>query len=343
MLGKLFEAMYLKVFVNIVVDRSQTTVYVELCNKDGVVESNEDVFDTTTLNERMLEFIKHYTDESPYNYISLLDTSDTQGAAPSCGKNDMLIFFDTASSKHKCINNKWSYYTSKVELNSLQHKYAEIGVDFIFSPYALLYNFLQDKVDSNLAMYVLIEDNYLSLAVFDNGNLLFAEHLDMDHTFEQDELMVDDVNVVEEDIDLGLDGGVDLEDVDVEDGMDALDDFGDIEDLDSIEEIDEFAEAKDIEEEFNDNLNDLDEPMVEGSGGFNEDYQRFSLIQSAINRFYKEDKYDSQFIETVYIADGVGVSPDLKRYLEEEMFLNVYVRHIDLAVELGELSKGEVL
>ncbi|MDD3059526.1 MAG: hypothetical protein PHW94_01110 [Sulfurimonas sp.] len=47
-------------------------------------------------------------------------------------------------------------------------------------------------------------------------------------------------------------------------------------------------------------------------------------------------------MESVYIADGCGVSQDLKRYLEEEMFLSVYVRKIDLAKQVCELAKAEL-
>ena len=47
-------------------------------------------------------------------------------------------------------------------------------------------------------------------------------------------------------------------------------------------------------------------------------------------------------MESVYIADGVGVSEDLKRFLEEEMFLSVYVRKMDLSMQICELAKGEL-
>ncbi len=76
--------------------------------------------------------------------------------------------------------------------------------------------------------------------------------------------------------------------------------------------------------------------------GFNEDYHRFSLIQSSISDFYKDSKYDSKFIENIYIADSIGISGDLKKYLEEEMFLNVFVRRLDLPAEVCEIAKAEL-
>ena len=328
MLGKLFEKLYLKVFVNIVIYRSHTVVYIELCNTKATVESIEESFETIKLNNKVYEFISEYIKESPYYYISILDASSTQGAIHTCTSAQMERYFDKETSKYKCYNDRWAFYTSKSELTRLQQEYKEIGLDFVFSPFVLLANFFKDKINTHLAMFILIEENYITLSVFDNSELLFAKHLDMQNSHESDELLMD------EELDLDIDSSIDLEDVDV---MDDLDDFGDIEDLDSIGEIDEFAEDEEIQE----NPDDSEEDVIE-SGEFNEDYQRFSLIQSAINRFYKDDTYNSKFIEDTYIADGVGISGDLKRYLEEEMFLSVYVRNLDLCVEVCELAKAEI-
>ncbi len=335
MLGKFFESLYLKVFVNIVVKNTITDVYIELYSKNGLVDSFEDSFNTIKMSEDMLSFISSYTNESPFSYISVLDMSESQGAIPTCSKNRLSYYYDISESEYKCYDEKWTYYTSKSDLYDIERRYKDIGVDFIFSPFSILTNFFKDKVNSKLAMYILVQEGFISLAVFDNSQLLFAKHLNLEKFIENDELIMD----VSDDI-LDLEDGIDLEDIDVIDVNDSLEDFSDIEDLDSLEEIDEFSDNKDVEEEFyNEDKDELEENEDEG---FNEDYQRFSLIQSSISHYYKDDKYESKFIENVYIADGVGISSDLKRYLEEEMFLSVYVRHLELGVEVSELARAEV-
>jgi len=339
MLGKFFESLYSKVFVNIVVDRSQSTVYIELCSKDKVLNSYEEVFTTNSLSSDMLDFISTYTAESPYHYISILDKSATQGAVPTCSKNKISYYEDVSTLEYKCFNKNWTYFTSQEDLYALERSYEELGIDFIFSPFVLLAHFFEDKINDHTAMFILIEDSFISLSVFEDGKLLFSEHLDLEHTENDELLMYEDTD--DEDISIDMDDGIDLEDIDAIDDLDSLDDFGDIEDLDSIEDIDEFAESKDIEEEFNESVSEEDMPVNEADG-FNEDYQRFALIQSSVNAFYKDERYDSVFIESVYIADGVGVSNDLKRYLEEEMFLSVYIRHVDLATKVCELAKSEL-
>jgi len=336
-LAKFLEALYIKVFVNIIVKRASTIVYIELHSKKGIIDSVHTEFETTRLNEKMVEYINTYTKESPYYYISFLDNSLVQGAIPTCDKHKFIHYYDLSDCEYKCYDSKWTYYTSKTELFELEKAYKEIGLDFIFSPFVVLANFFKDKLFANLALYALIEDEYISIAVFENGKLLYAEHLDIETVPENDDILLS--SEIHDDLDLELEDGIDLESMDVdEDGIE-LEDFGNIEDLDSIEDIDEFDESKDVEEEFLESEDVLEES---DTGNFNEDYQRFTLIQKSIATYYKDERYESKFLENIYIADSIGVSRELKKYLEEEMFLNVYIRHTELDAEICELTKEEL-
>ena len=338
MLEKVFESLYNKVFVNIVQKRASTLVYVELYSKKGIVQNAHEEFDTVIPNDKMVEFIESFTKESPYYYISVLDMSHVQGALPTCDKNRLPYYEDLSAAETKCYDDKWTYYTLKTELYEIEKVYKTFGVDFIFSPFVLLAKFFKDKITQKLALYALVQDSFVSIAVFEDSKLLFAEYLDLQTGDDAEDILLSDDVVVDED--LGIeDDGIDLENLDVEDHDESLEDFGDIEDLDALEDIEEFSENKDVEEE----LLESDTPLEESSEGeFNEDYQRFSLIQTSIAHYYKDERYESKFIENIYIADAIGVSSDLKRYLEEEMFLNVYVRQADITAEVCELTKEEL-
>lgn len=334
MISKLFESLYTKVFINIIVENLQTVVYVEVCSNNSVLQSMHKYFDTTAINSRMYEFIHPYNKESPFCYISILDKSPLQGAVPTCDAKEMSKYYDINSSEYRCFSKDWAFYTSEYDLEAIKHEYRSIGVDFIFSPFAIMANFFKDKIDTTLAMFVLVEDNYISFSVFDNSKLLYAEYLNMEHHKENDDLSMESPLDDDEEISLGIDG-IDLEGIDIDSDSSGFDDFTNIEDLDNGETIDEFSEEQEIKEIV------IKEEYVPADG-FNEDYQRFSLIQSALNTFYKDPKYNSKFIENIYIADGVGVTGDLKNYLEEEIFLNVYVRKIDLSVALCDMAKAEI-
>lgn len=342
MLGKILESLYLKVFINIIVKRSSTTVHVEVHSKSKELSHYESVFESNHLTDEIYEFIIGFTKESPYYYIAFLDLSDTQGVLPSCDKTKLNFYKDLSTSEYKCIDKSWITYTSKTQLYTLEKQYEDIGIDFVFSPFVLLSNFFKEKTEKSIAMYALICDNAISVMVFENSILLFGEHLKMDANVEA-ETMVLEEDIDEKEIDLDFeDDGIVLDDMDIDDD---LEDFSDIEDLDTLEDIEEFSEGKDLEEELLENEeleHHSQSPQETDNANFNEDYEKFSIIQRAINHFYKDERYDSQFLENIYIADSTHVSGDLKHYLEEEMFLNVYIRNIDLGVEICELAKAEL-
>ncbi len=343
MLSKFYESLYLKVLVNVVVGNSKTTVYIELLDKKDVVSFAEETFKESYLSIEAYEYILSYTKESPFFYISILDNSPSQGAIPTCSKQSISYYHDISSCEYKCYKNKWTYYTQKSDIYDIEKAYGKIGVDFIFSPFVVLANFFKDKVESHFAMFILVQDNSLCLSVFDASELRYSDYLDISLEMQDNELLIDD-NILELDIeDEEVEKTIELDDIDTIDNIDELDDFGDIADLDSLEEIDEFSEAKDIEEElFEKNKEQIENLTSADSDGFNEDYQRFLLIQSSINSFYKSEKYKSEFVENIYIADSIGISSDLKKYLEEELFLNVYVRHVNLPAEVCEIAKMEL-
>ncbi|SFV55109.1 FIG00469410: hypothetical protein [hydrothermal vent metagenome] len=338
MLAKIFEALYRKVLVNIVVKRASTLVYIEMYSKKNVVDSAHATFETTKFNDQMLDFITAYTKESPYFYISILDMSALQGALPTCSKNHFAYYYDLSNCEYKCYEEKWVYYTAKTQLYEIEKVYSQIGVDFVFSPFVVMANFFKDKITGSLALYALVEERYISIGIFEDGYLLYGEHIDIEASSEMEDMLLSD-DLGDDDLELDVNRGIDLENIDVNDNIAALDDFSDIEDLDSLEDIEEFDDTKDVEEELLESEDVLEEA---DEGNFDEDYQRFSLIQTAIAHYYKDERYESRFLENMYIADAVGVSSDLKKYLEEEMFFNVYVRKTAIDAEVCELAKKEL-
>ena len=344
MFNRFYESFYLTILVNIVVSGPKTIIYIEKLNKKAVVSHTEEIFNTNEFTNEINSYISQAIKESPYFYISILDNSTSQGVIPTCAKENTSFFYDLSVSKYRCYKNRWIYYSEKSNIYDIEKTYSKIGVDFIFSPFIILTNFFKDKINTHLAMFILIQENSVLLSIFDNAELLFGEYLDMSQEIEtHEELSIENHDIEEIELDdEESDDSIDLDDIDALDDIDELDDFGAIADLDSIEDIDEFSEAKDVEEELAEQEIEEDNTPISEDDGFSDDYQRFFLIQNSIKEFYKNPKYKSEFVETVYIADSIGVNGDLKQYLEEEMFLNVYVRNMDLAAELCEITKMEL-
>ena len=337
---KFLESLYIKAFINIVVHRNETVVFVETFTKDKLLDSYEESFETTSVNEKLVAYIHNFTKQTPFYYISYLDNSTSQGAIPTCVKNEISLYHDVSACEYKCQDKQWTYYTAKTDLYEIEKTYEKIGLDFIFSPFTLVSQFFKDKINEHFAGYILIQEHLITVTVFENTALLYGETLIIDE-YEADETledaMIEDVDIVDE-----IEEGIDLDDISTIDELESLDDFGDIEDLDSFEEMDDFAQSEDVEEEFHEEVEAIENDEPEESIS-NDDYQRFTLIQNSINRYYHDEKYNSKFLETIYIADSVGVSSILKQYFEEEMFINTYVRTIDVGQELSSLSRLEVL
>ncbi|MEA3373335.1 MAG: hypothetical protein U9Q62_06550 [Campylobacterota bacterium] len=340
-LSKVIESLYLKVFVGIVVSAEKYDVVIEILKGSDVKERLMKSFSSSSGKGEMQSFIETYTSESPFYYIALLNPMADQGAIPTCSSKRSEDFLDLSTSITLCQDKQWTLYAAKPDLDQLRREYKKTGLDFIFSPFSVMQRFFKDKITSGLSLFVLAQPESISLTIFQEGLLLFAQQVKMEA---EEEDLFDDQN--DDNISLsfeldadGLEEGIDLDDINAIDDLEGLDDLNDIEDLDAVGDLESFEE--DIPEMAPvaiDKEEATEEPSIEG---FNEDFKRFQIIQNSLNSYYSDGKFDQQFIESVYVADGCGVTDDLKHYLEEELFMKVYIRRIDLAAEVVDLAKAE--
>jgi hypothetical protein len=344
-LNKLIERLYLKVFVGIATSYAGTDVVVEMSKGGDVKERTANRFEAGE-EAKIADFLAPYLAESPFHYVAYLNAANDQGALPVRNDKEAKTFIDTSTTLTLTQKNKWLVYSSKLALDELKKSFKDVGVDFIFSPFSVLQRFFTDKIDTGTALYILAEEDVISAAVFDEGQLLYGRRLALPEEQEidlEEHETGDSVSLsFELDVD-GIEEGLELDDINAIDDLEGLDDLHEIEDLDTLDDLDTFSEE--IAEVPEVSLPE-EEPEAavadESMKSFDKDYKRFQLIQTALQHYYGEPKFDSRFIESIYIADGCGVSDDLKQYLEEELFVKVYVRRIDIATEIVDLAKVEV-
>lgn len=333
--------LYQKIFIAIVNDGGTYDVRVTTLKQKKALNKKSKYFEGESAFDDMSSFVRKQTAESPLHYVALLNPDPNQGALEGCSShenNDSLSGAQTL-----CRNKKWTLYTSVRELEALHKHYAAVGLDFIFSPFSLMEHFFADKLSGGLALYALAQKDAFSVAFFEEGKLEFAHHYPM-HQNSVSALAEESNPVgfslgVEEEHEKGihLDEIESLDDLDI---IDELDDLSDIEDLDSLEEIVEFSEDAPTTVEKQALSPHADE--VKGElDRFNDDYARFELIEKTLAEFYAGEHCKNRFIETVYIADAYGSGSELKRYLEEELFLNVLIRRIDVGDEVMALAIAE--
>lgn len=341
----MIERLYRKIFIAIVHDGGAQEVRVVAKKKKKVLYKESRRFEGESSYEDVASFLRKYVEESPLHYVAVLNPQPTQGALAGCTQRHVEDMVDMSGTVTLCRDEKWFLYSSRKELDTLEREYKKIGLDFIFSPFSIIEHFFADKIKGGFALYALAQKDSFSIALFEDGNLEYAQHYPMS---EKSDLTIED-----ESISIGFSVGIkedeesergisldDIESLDDLDILDELDDLSDIEDLDSIEDIAEFSEDEPTYEEkriSSPHGGDIKQEMDR----FNNDYHRFELIQRTLIRFYGGEHCRNRFVETVYIADGYGSGAELKRYLEEELFLNVLIRRIDVADEVIALAMVE--
>ena len=349
--------MYDTALINIVMYAESIHVYIEQVNNKKLKNASEKIFvlNDSYSDELLYNYIKPFTEDTPYYYVAMLDASLEQGAIPTCDKHKMSLYAELATAKYICIDDQWACYTSKLFLEEEMKLLGDIGCDFIYSPFVILRNFYADKIEGDIALYVFVQEQSLSVAVFKNNRLLFGEYIDtrLEITPEEEmQLSADTLEKSQEDTAEPVEESVDLDDIELGDEDLSLDD--ELEDIDSFDNIEELGDIDSIEEEENpeqqleENLEAMSEETKESIDTAkqiersSEDFKRFTLIQKSLAKFYNDERYESDFIENLFVADAVHLTNDFKRYIQEEMFLNVYVRSIEPEFEVCQLVKEEL-
>ncbi|MDD5051925.1 MAG: hypothetical protein PHO27_04220 [Sulfuricurvum sp.] len=337
--------LYRKIFIAIVVHENIYDINIVAKKKNKEIYKKHHHFEGDKALHDTFSAIQNYIDESPLHYIAILNSDPNQGALSGCSLHDINEIEELSGAKTLCRNQKWMLYTSIRELERLKKHYAPIGLDYIFSPFSIIEYFFQDKISTGFALYALAQNDAFSIAFFDEGNLEYAHHYVIGNK-EADILKEDVSSSIEFSVGTEdeVEKGIVLDELEYSDDLDIIDELDDlsddIEDLDALDEISEFHEDEPTPQEQKSNESLISE-VKESIDRNNNDFYRFELIQKTLSEFYAGAHCRDRFVETIYIADAYGSSSELKRYLEEELFLSVLIRRIDLGNELLTLAMIE--
>ncbi len=338
--------LFRKIFVAIVPVREGHDVLVLTVKNKKVIDSVHRHFEGDFPSILMNNFILESVSRSPFFYISMLNPFPNQGAYDGCTKS-IPHSEESVGIKVLCRDKQWTQYSSQADLSQLQNSYRTVGLDFIFSPFSMIEYIFADKIKSGLALYAFGMPNIFSVAVFDSGKLDYAYH----YTQSNPELIEAEVEAEAEDLafrspileeeDDSIVRLDDLEDLDLMNDLDSLGDLADLDELDEFNEMSEFSEdSLTLEEKRVDKEDGI--ALIKGDiDNSSEEYHRFEWIQKTLERFYASEQCQGRFIETVYVADSGSGGDELKRYLEEELFLNVLIRHVNVGEGINALAQLE--
>lgn len=336
--------LYRRIIVAIIPSGDEVEVSVAAYKKNKRLSKETKRFAGESVTGEITRYLRKFTEETPLYYVAVLNPDPNQGALDGCTIHEISDSEEMRGTKTICRKQKWTLYASAKELEGLKNRYAKIGLDYVFSPFSIIEHFFADKTGGKLSLFILAQKDSLSIAFFEEGRLEYAHHYPM-HQKEGSLSEAEDVANIG--FSVGVEEeepsrGINLDQIEMLDDLEIiedLEDLSDIEDLDALEEIAEFSEEEPV---FEEKLSAASKGEGrEEQDRFSDDFYRYELIEKTLVRFYGSEHCHNRFVETAYIADAYGAGTELKRFLEEELFLHVVARKIDLGEEVIALSLAE--
>jgi len=174
---------YTKVFIAIIPGRTYSNIAVIHVKGSSILKHYTRKFEGIEFNTAMQLFVNEAAQFSPLAFTALLSDASDQGAIATCSKQQASQFMDVMLTESICLEERWMMYLSRDTLYQLQERYRTVGLDFVFSPFALIKQFYSKPIAEELALFILNEESSIALAVFDHNEFHFADYTLMDQRF----------------------------------------------------------------------------------------------------------------------------------------------------------------
>ncbi|MGB5966608.1 MAG: hypothetical protein WBF77_03805 [Sulfurimonadaceae bacterium] len=171
---KFLESFLPKLFITLIPSAEGVHLYGEL-RKNGKLIKRYDG-QVVAGSAALEKIVRKLEQESSLTYIALLETEASQGLLSDCRDAQGV---DLSSVDKICVENRWGVYMSKDDLFERQKMYKNVGLDFLFSPFSLLYSFYQERVKESDGLYLLITSDFILSAVFKNTTMLYGKQIMM--------------------------------------------------------------------------------------------------------------------------------------------------------------------
>lgn len=339
-IGTLFRPLFATVLVGVSYGEDSCTVYMAKKRGGAVVEENKREFKIVKgqLSAETIKYIQKIKRRYAYTYLSVLSKTTTQILVPGAKKANIANFgVDEREYKSVKLPNAF-VLMRRDDIAKYQDDFKKArGLDFLFSPYVLLFfkckTFLGDKPK----MFVLQEKESLATIIKTRKETLYGSFLLIDSD-EPGQTAADSItkSVMNQDEASDSKSADDLDNLDTELGdleqelqdFDSFD-FSGIETSESSVTADDDSES--AQEEPSDNINDL---------GLSTSI--VNLLQSSLKDFYQNALYDSDFVEEVVIFDCCGISSQAMNNIRSNLMMDVSIVGTDLLQEIVNLSQIEL-
>ncbi|AFL67794.1 hypothetical protein [Sulfurospirillum barnesii] len=352
----LFQKKFQNLFVSIVLHEAECVLHCKVFKNNTIEKTFSKIFPLVPPFEALDKAIEDYLvalqDEYQFVYVALLLNSLGQGAIEGARNEDFeKHHVDMKSVHHVNFSNQWSAYASYIEIKWAKNLFADIGLDFIYSPFVILNDFMMnEKLRKKPTCYLLNCQDFFIIGVFEAQKLYFGAFFktQSDTSFTHGD-NVDDWEHEEDEEGIALDVEIpklNREEEQEEESAESneFEEFGELSELEDIDAMPHTETFSDVDTQnfgHNKGLAGIKEEDI-SLELYGRDLLVYKYLKSALEEYYHNPLYRSQFIEDIVIFDGYEISSDLIHQIEDELMMGVEVHKVNVNEKICDVAIQEV-
>lgn len=329
-----FRSFIKSLYVCVFVGDGECSVYGEICkNKQKIanIEADFEILETG-IDIKFNEYYKKNAKKVHSAYLALLLNTKKQWALPVSDRTGYNKFGVNYNEVHVVeMPGNWSIFIAKEEIKKQISFLNNAHLDLLYSPYALLYDKICEfMADDKITLYVYAQKSSFAILIFKGSAMLFASFFNN----EVEQKAVEDDNLAPINI-ADIDNIIAKED----DKFNALNTLNALSEVGNEISSDNFEDMTKIED-------------IERSGAqIEEGLERvgrcgvlLNNIKEAMNDYYKNTQYESDFIEKIVVFDSESVI-DEQNFVEivtHEIFIEATVFNVDKHKDLLNIIKRDL-
>ena len=321
-------------YLSVIIEAKQCLFYGIVIRNGKTIKTIKSEFDNddpNVLNEKIINFIKRQQKEYKWVYIAAFFDHAGQGAIPCQDEEGFKAFgVNPKNVGFTRISNNWIVYADLMEIAQMKAKFKTIGVDFLYSPIALLHKAIAERKENKKnTLYIYNHKDSFALCITNKGEFKFGAFT---KTSESAGIATDE--------NLSFDN----------ESIDDIDDFiaeidADVESLDELDTLEDVLKSASNTDEFADLDYDINMPASKDVAAsvsiFGRDMSMYQYIARSLKEFYINPAYESDFLERIVVFDNAKTSATFLHYLEAELLVETAVYPVNTLKMMTELMIDE--
>ncbi|WP_245945628.1 hypothetical protein [Helicobacter didelphidarum] len=342
-LGMLFRPLFATVLIGVNYNSNMCIVKVVKKRSGRIVEETNKEFKILNgeLSVEVMKYIKRLKSRYAYSYLCILSKTQDQVLVPGVKKNTFGNF-GVSEKDYQMVKLPSAFaFMLKEDVLDYQKAFKKAkGLDFLFSPFVLLFFKAKSFIGDHPKLFALQEKETLAILVATRKEILYGAFLLMSTTSSvtnvsqtdiPSSLATSDTLIATSSTAKGIDdlntelSGVDEELAD----LDSFD-FNNI----GVETTDENISGTSSDDEDSSTMDSLND-LGRSTGIIN-------LLQASIKDFYQNSLYEGDFIEEIVFFDCYGMSTQAVDNVRSNLMIDLSLVTLDLSKELTNLAQIEL-